>query len=91
MTDNMIMPDPSRICDSASLFKILKETSQRLNLGPDAWKEIQTTRLRANKENVIGFLNCLLLLSFVINMSEDQASPTISEREIASKLPISLP
>ena len=74
-----------------SLFKILKETFQRRDPGPDAWKEFQRARLRTNRENVIGFLNRLLLLSFVINMSEDPTCPTVSESDIATKLRVGLP
>ncbi len=91
MIDNIIMSDTSRVCDLVSLFKILKETFQRRDPGPDAWKEFQRARLRTNRENVIGFLNRLLLLSFVINMSEDPTCPTVSENDIATKLRIGLP
>lgn len=91
MIDNIIMSDTSRVCDLMSLFKILKETFQRRDPGPDAWKEFQRARLRTNRENVIGFLNRLLLLSFVINMSEDPTCPTVSENDIATKLRIGLP
>eukprot|EP00963_Diacronema_lutheri_P005780 scaffold460_cov391-Pavlova_lutheri.AAC.3 len=75
MVDNIIMSDPKR----------------RRDPGPDAWKEFQRARLRTNRENVIGFLNRLLLLSFVINMSEDPTCPTVSESDIATKLRMRLP
>eukprot|EP00963_Diacronema_lutheri_P005215 scaffold398_cov356-Pavlova_lutheri.AAC.13 len=91
MVDNIIMSDPKRVSDLISLFKILKETFQRRDPGPDAWKEFQRARLRTNRENVIGFLNRLLLLSFVINMSEDPTCPTVSESDIATKLRMGLP
>ncbi len=91
MIDNIIMSDPSKISDLVSLFKILKETFQRRDPGPDAWKEFQRARLRPNRENVVGFLNRLLLLSFVINMSEDPTCPTVDEDDIATKLRIGLP
>lgn len=91
MVDNIIMSDPQKVSDLMSLFKILKETFQRRDPGPDAWKEFQRARLRTNRENVIGFLNRLLLLSFVINMSEDPTCPTVSESDIATKLRVGLP
>ena len=91
MIDNIIMSDPSKISDLESLFKILKETFQRHDAGPDAWKEFQRAQLRSNRENVVGFLNRLLLLSFVINMSEDPTCPTVNENDIATKLRIGLP
>eukprot|EP00963_Diacronema_lutheri_P008490 scaffold753_cov390-Pavlova_lutheri.AAC.22 len=91
MVDNIIMSDPKRVSDLISLCKILKETSHRRDLGPNAWKEFQRARLRTNRENVIGCLNRLLLLSFVINMSENPTCPTVSERDIATRVRMGLP
>lgn len=89
--DNIIMSDAKKVQDLMSLFHLLKETFQRRDPGPDAWKEFQRARLRINKENVVSFLNRLLLLSFVINMSEDPTCPSVNEGDIATKLRVGLP
>lgn len=91
MVDNIIMADGDKVPDLLSLFNLLKETFQRRDPGPDAWKEFQRARLRVNRENVITYLNRLLLLSFVINMSEDPTCPKVKEEDIATKLRIGLP
>ncbi len=91
MVDNIIMADRERVPNLPSLFSLLKETFQRRDPGPDAWREFQRARLRQNRENVITYLNRLLLLSFVINMSDDPTCPRVGEDDIATKLRIGLP
>ena len=91
LVDNIIMSDPGRVLDLMSLFTLLKETFQRRDPGPDAWNEFQRARLRTSKENIISYLNRLMLLSFVINMSEDPTCPKVNEGDTATKLRIGIP
>lgn len=91
MMDNIIMSDKNRVSHLPALYELLKETFQRRDPGPDAWKEFQRTRMHPVKEDVVKFLNRLLLLSFVVNMSTDPTCMKISECDIATKLRIGLP
>eukprot|EP00963_Diacronema_lutheri_P006918 scaffold617_cov400-Pavlova_lutheri.AAC.2 len=85
------MADRERVPNLPSLFSLLKETFQRRDPRPNAWKEFQRARLRQNRENVITYLNRLLLVSFLINMSNDPTCPRVGKDDIATKLRISLP
>jgi len=91
MMDNIIMGDKNRVSHLPALYDLLKETFQRRDPGPDAWKEFQRARMHPIKEDVVKFLNRLLLLSFVVNMSTDPTCMKISECDIATKLRVGLP
>ena len=91
MMENIIMADGNRVQDLPTLYTVLKDTFQRRDPGPDAWKEFQRARMRSDSENVVRFLNRLLLLSFVVNMSSDPTCVSITESDIATKLRTGLP
>lgn len=91
MMDNIIMADGNRVQDLPALYAVLKDTFQRRDPGPDAWKEFQRARMRTDSESVVQFLNRLLLLSFVVNMSSDPTCVAITENDIATKLRTGLP